>query len=233
MSGRSIAALAAALAFAVVPASWGAGVRTTTIQPGPAAGRATFVSNLTSGPSCATWGRYGRMQIGTSAGQVRRPLLRFDLAAIPPSARVLSARLALYETITLRGGGTVEVHRVTSAWNEGSGVNQCTGDGATWTESLGAGVLWATPGGDADPAVAAGRVKQAGAPPAWDTFDVTALVRAWTSGQAANHGVLLRLADESLSPCTTLTNCNYWSYATDDEPTASLRPKLTVTYWLP
>ena len=42
---------------------------------------------------------------------------------------------------------------------------------------------------------------------------------------------MLKLDDESLSPCTTITNCNYWAYASNDyklDPT--LRPKLTISY---
>lgn len=113
------------------------------------------------------------------------------------------------------------------------GVNACTGDGATWIDRLGAGTPWTTPGADVSRKVLSSVEKVAGDGPTWDTFTITRLVRNWVSGRKANYGVLLRLRDESFSACTTVTNCNYWAYASDDWAVASLRPKLTVKYDIP
>jgi hypothetical protein len=56
------------------------------------------------------------------------------------------------------------------------------------------------------------------------------LVRGWTDGAFPNAGLMLKLDDESFSPCTTVTNCNYWPYASDSYADPTLRPKLTIVY---
>jgi hypothetical protein len=195
------------------------------IQPDAASGKATFImSRADQSGDCANWGRYVRFHVGANASSVRRGLVQFDLHNISAGARIASATLSLYHPDTLRGSGVVEVHRVTQAWPEGTGVNTCTGDGATWSSP------WATPGGSFDPAATASLAKAAGDGPTWDSWDVTTLVRGWVSQAYPNNGVLLKLADESLSPCTTVTNCNYWAYASDDWTDPGYRPKLTITF---
>lgn len=214
--GAAALALVAAAAVAVVATPDSSLV----IQPDAAAGKATFI--MTGGSTCANWGRYTRFHVGANASSVRRGLVQFDLSQIPTGARVVSATLSLYHPDSLRGSGVVDVHRVSQPWAEGTGVNTCTGDGATWTTP------WSTAGGSFDPAVVASLAKSAGDAPSWDTWNITSLVRGWLSGQYANDGVLLKLDNESLSPCTTVTNCNYWAYASDDWTDAGYRPKLTI-----
>jgi hypothetical protein len=120
---------------------------------------------------------------------------------------------------------------VLSAWDEGTGINTCTGDGASWYDRQGSGVKWATPGGDIAPASLDAVTHTAGDQPGWRDWHITSLVRQWLDGTAPNLGVALKLDDESFSPCTTITNCNYWGYASDDETTApTIRPKLSVSY---
>jgi hypothetical protein len=218
--GAAVLAAATVLTTAVVAA------------PAPAvvtSGKSTFVMHRTDATTCTNWGRYGVFHVGANALSVRRGLVSFELPKTPRGRSVVSATLSVHRPNALRGSGTVGVHRVTRAWSEGSGVNTCTNDGATWPLAS-PGSPWATAGGDFDPAPLATVVKQAGEAPGWDSFDLTALVRAWSKGTAANHGVLLKLADESFSPCTTVENCNYWAYSSDDATDVSLRPTLTIAY---
>jgi hypothetical protein len=222
---RRVFAVAAVLAVGAVGGAVASAWSSSVIQPGPADGKATFVMFQSGKPGdCANWGRYARLHVGANVLSVRRGLVQFDLSAVPTGARIASATLSLYHPDTLRGSGVVEVHRVTTAWPEGTGVNTCTGDGATWTSP------WAAAGGDFDPSVVSSLAKSAGDAPTWDSWDVTSVVRGWVSHAQPNDGLLLKLADERSSPCTTVTNCNYWAYATDDWPDATLRPKLTITY---
>jgi hypothetical protein len=213
------AMLIAVLAFAGVAAA-GKRTATTVVQ----ANQSTFLMYRTDKTVCTNWGGYQFFHVGTNALSVRRGLVQFDLSSVPRYGYVRSAILSLYETDTLRGSGTVTVHRVTTPWAEGTGVNTCTNDGATWLSP------WLSPGGDFASTPVASRVKQAGDTPGWDTFDVTSLVRGWTSGAYPNDGVLLKLADESFSACTTVTNCNYWGYASDEYRDPTLRPTLTIVY---
>jgi hypothetical protein len=197
------------------------------IQPGPAAGKATFILFRSDRTTCANWGAYGVVHVGANALSIRRPLLQFDLSGLASGRTIRSATLSLYSTTTIRGSGLVNVHRLAAPWAEGTGVNTCTNDGATW-DGNGLGTPWQ--GGVFDPTPSGFRTKHAGEGPRWDTFGITTLVRRWASGEVPNYGVVLKLANEGFSPCTTVTNCNYWPYASDDYPDASLRPKLTVTY---
>lgn len=219
---------AACAATAVVAGAAVAGdSQTTVIQPDASAGKTTFEMFRSDKASCANWGRYQFFHVGANALSVRRGLLQFDVASVPTGERIRSATLSVYATEALRGSGVVNVHRVTGPWAEGSGVNTCTNDGATWTQT-GLGTSWGSPGGDLDPSAVASLTRSAGEPPKWDSFDVTALVRGWVSGRVPNYGLALKLQNEGFSPCTTPTNCNYWAYASDDNADASLRPKLTI-----
>lgn len=192
------------------------------------AAQATFLLSRDS-QSCANWGAYPVFQVGTNATSVRRALVKFNLPSFPHDAQIVSATLSLYETITLRGSGTVGVYRATTPWAQGTGMNTCTNDGANWTET-GTGTNWGTPGGDFTAPEVAQVIKTAGQSPGWDRFDITALVQGWATGAYPNDGLLLKLNDETYSPCTTLTNCDYWSYASDHYNNPVLRPKLTISY---
>ena len=110
-----------------------------------------------------------------------------------------------------------------------SGQNTCTGNGANWTQT-GLGSLWGTPGADYVSADESAVALSAGDAPGWHRFDVTSTVQGWVSGSYANDGLLLKVDDESFSPCTTITNCNYWPYASNDYSDPSLRPVVTITY---
>jgi hypothetical protein len=220
-----MAAALAGVAVAIVGSA--SAHRTSTTVTLPAA-KATFVMNNESKP-CNNWGRYYVFHVGANASSVRRGLLQFDLSSIPAGAHIESATLSVYETITLRGSGVVGVHRATTPWAEGAGQNGCVGSGATWLQT-GLGNAWSQPGADFTGDDQATVTKSAGDPAGWDAFDVTPFAQGWVSGAAANDGLLLKLDDESPSPCTTVTNCNYWAYASNDYSDPSLRPTLTVTY---
>ena len=115
------------------------------------------------------------------------------------------------------------------AWAEGAGQNGCVGSGATWLQT-GLGNAWSQPGADFTGDNQAVVAKTAGDSPGRDAFDVTSFAQGWASGAVANDGLLLKLDDESPSPCTTVTNCNYWAYASDDWAEPAFRPTLTITY---
>jgi hypothetical protein len=228
LSLKKFGVVAAVAALAVSVAASASGGQNALSSSTLAASTATMVVNNESKP-CNNWGRYYVTHVGANASGIRRSLLQFDLSSLPAGARIQSARLSVYETITLRGSGVVGVHRVTTPSAEGVGQNTCVGSGATWTQT-GLGAAWSQAGGDFTSPDQASVSKHAGDLPGWDTFDVTPLAQEWFTGAFANDGVVLRLDDESASPCTTVTNCNHWAYASNDYSDASLRPRLTITY---
>jgi RHS repeat-associated protein len=207
------------------------GQATKILQPGPSDGFATTVMFVNNQTSCAVRGRYSRMWVGTNASSIRRALVRFDLHDLPPGSSVTDATVSLWQADVLRGAGTVSVHQLLSAWDEGTGINTCTGDGASWYDRQGSGVKWANAGGDFSAASLDAVTHAAGDQPGWNNWRITALLRQWLDGSAPNLGVLMKLDDETFSPCATTSNCNYWGYLADDYTVApTLRPKLSVTY---
>ncbi len=143
-----------------------------------------------------------------------RSLMEFNLGSIPFQARIAKATLELYNETSATG--TVSLHRLTSAWEEGScDGNPCNPDGVTWNTRDGVNA-WPTPGGDFESAAVDTAEVAANA---WNRWDVTRLVRGWISGEFENRGFLLQSANAG--------NINFTS---SDSPTASQHPKLTITY---
>jgi hypothetical protein len=141
-----------------------------------------------------------------------RGLVRWDVSAIPRTARVDSARVFL--TVTNGGGATFTVRAMSTPWRERE---------ATWNERS-AGVVWATAGGSGaadraaatlatfavpDPAVLAIELNAAG----------VAAVQAWIANPDANHGVMLSSDTGSLDGM---------DFHARDALGASNRPRLVV-----
>ncbi|KYF49183.1 keratin associated protein 5-1 [Sorangium cellulosum] len=138
------------------------------------------------------------LSTGTSAGgRLRRSLLRFDISGLPPGAEVVSASLSLSQSYKTTDS-TVRVHRVTSAWEESA-------------------VTWASFGEAFDPAIAASFTSGGGS--GFRSSDITDLARAWASGEAENHGVLL---EEDPVQRT--------DFRSSEKPLVEERPKLELCY---
>ena len=157
-----------------------------------------------------------------ASSSVGRPLLKFDLSAIPAGSTVTAATLSLYQETSGSVGSSppnpvYNLHRVTRAWVEGTKQGTGTADGATWNSSDGSGA-WTTPGGDFDPAVAASAPANENID--WKTWDVGGLVTDWVNGANPNHGMLLN----GVGAISTL------GFASSDNGTAANRPKLEVSF---
>ncbi|HZL99180.1 MAG TPA: DNRLRE domain-containing protein [Planctomycetota bacterium] len=139
--------------------------------------------------------------------QLRRGLLRFDVAAALPAGATITAvelRLAMSKTgVSLPK--PVSLHRALSAWGEGGsnaaeeeGVGACAQAGdATWLYSFLPGHPWGTPGGDHLPGESA--VEAVGLPGSYTWESTPALVadvQLLLDQPAQNHGWIL-LGDES------------------------------------
>lgn len=102
-------------------------------------------------------------RVGPRAGRtLRRGLIQFDVAGFIPPGSVINRVDLFLNASSLRGSsmGTVLLHPVLVPWGEwlsvapgveGGGGAAQTGD-ATWLHTHFNTVLWATPGGDFDPA---------------------------------------------------------------------------------
>jgi spore coat protein A len=147
-------------------------------------------------------------------GSARRALMQFDIAgAILPGSTINSVTLSM--TIT-RGGNNenavFSLHRVTTAWGEGTntcgprggGQGEAAADGsATWNSAMHNQALWGTPGGDYI-ATASGSTAVVGAEiPVWDNADpgnaaMLSDVRDWFVNPATNYGWIL-IGDETIA----------------------------------
>lgn len=157
-------------------------------------------------------------------------LLRFDVSAIPATARIYSARLSLYQTQGSSGAAaTLDVHRLTRAWTEGTKSGLGTADGATWN-TYDASNAWTMGGGDyeAAPAISAPLAGAGGSYSGWQSVDIAPLMAAWVSGRQANHGLLLTL--DTVSGDAWVSGIQFES---SESVTAANRPKLEISYALP
>ena len=109
------------------------GQATKVLQPGPAAMKATYLTHDTGYTVCDNNGSRDKLYIGSESTYKRRPILEFDIKEVPASSTVTSATLSLWHGSTIYFAPTVNVHRVTAAWDEGTGNSSCSKDGRPGT----------------------------------------------------------------------------------------------------
>ena len=198
----------------------GPGNSNKTLQPTPPEGKSTYVDD--AGARCTNHGAESDVWLSAEPAAVRRGLLYFDVRDIPATATVSGARLSVWRPFHAGVNAWVDAHNVTGSWEEGTGSDACTGDGASWAETE-AGVAWTAPGGAYDPTPV--RSLNSNSAASWNNFYIETLAQKWVSGQAPNHGLLLKLQDE------TRANGKRFRYYGDDFSVApTLRPKLFIAY---
>lgn len=174
----------------------------------------SWISNATDSPYNYAPNNYGtdaNLVVGkdTPASQVHefQSLVQFNLTEIPPDSVVTSATMNLYANNAPFTTVPVNVHRVTSAWNE---VNP---NGITWNNAQGTGGQ-----GLMDAAIETTvNVPYHGTA---ITFPLTSLVGKWVRGDVPNYGVRLEG-----------WNAN-WDWVLFNSLNAtSNKPTLSVTYY--
>ncbi len=167
----------------------------------------------------------------TNQGFIRRGLVSFDEAAIPTNARVTNAVLTLNMSRSGSGDQTINLHRATALWgegtsnaneNEGSGAPSTTND-ATWAHRFFNSAVWTSQGGDFSPTPSAGlAVGGVGAYTWTSTTTLVSDVQQWVTTPSTNFGWVVR-GNESASATSK-------RFDTKDNPTVANRPTLAVTY---
>ncbi len=196
-----------------------AGKTTMTLQPDGPEGQDAWISFSNGSTVCTNYGANTELRVGYTTSDRFRSLLKFDLRAIPVDATIDSATLSLYHDALGVTPGTVDVHRVTGSWVEGSGG---CGDGVNWYQSH-AGTSWTSEGGDFDASVIASKVPSTDA--GWDAFTVTSQIAKVAGASQVNHGFEIKYTTESIG-----SSSNYVAYYSSDNATAANRPKLLITY---
>jgi len=143
------------------------------------------------------------LKVGTDISEGNtyfRSYLQFSTASIPANVTILSAQLQRYKS----GGSatfTEYLHKVTATWDEATiTVANQPSFEGTATTSLSVN----------------------GTNSVWIAMTITALVQGWYNGSITNYGVAIKSAEGA--------GYNEHWYHSSDYATASLRPKLVVTY---
>lgn len=147
-----------------------------------------------------------------------RAALKFPTTSMPPTARVISAQLQAWSTITTNTGGgraTYELHGLNRDFDEAT---------ATWNNATST-TPWTTAGGDYAGTVS-DTVASVTNDPVRHWWNATSLAQGWITTPTSNHGVLLKVANES----TTTGAQERTVFASSETSEPQLRPQLDVTY---
>lgn len=165
-----------------------------------------------------------------SANNLRRGLLRFDVAEhVPSDAHIEDVTLVLQCSQTNGGPAAVSLHRVLAPWGEGasstsggSGAPAQPGD-ATWLHSSYADTFWPVAGGHFLPLASSVALVDQPGDYTWSaTRRMMQDVHLWQVAPWRNRGWLL-LGEESV-PTTTKR------FDSRENADASVRPVLRVTW---
>ena len=193
---------------------------TTIIQP------AQYDAFLESDGGANTYtGAWTSLEIGRQSDipYTSRPLIKFDLSAIPVGSKITEATLSLYWYNTGWAGlDTVNVYRCLRAW---------PGNPVTWNNWNGVNP-WTTAGcgnaGTDFENVLLAATLPTGAFPKWLDWAINAagwaVLENWVNGAYANYGFFMRKGVENAG--------NHLHYSSEYAVDLTLRPKLTIT-WTP
>ena len=124
-------------------------------------------------------------------GDVKAGLLRFDLSAVPQTARLHSAKLHLYvDWRTNPSAVQFAGYALNRPWSAPE---------ATWQQAA-AGTPWAVPGANGVPGDRDGLpvfTLPLGSASTWMEADVTTLAQKWVASPATNYGLVLKVSGNS------------------------------------
>jgi RHS repeat-associated protein len=146
-----------------------------------------------------------------------RAVLKFPTSALPSTARVIDASVRAWSTITTNTGGgqaVYELHPLTKDFDQAT---------ATWNNAS-SSTPWTTAGGDFSSTVSdtVGGVTN---DPVRHEWDATSLTQGWINTPTSNHGVLIKVANE-----TTTGPQERTVFTSAETSEFQLRPQLDVTY---
>jgi hypothetical protein len=172
----------------------------------------------------------GRTNQGTAVS-LRRGLIAFDLSTIPTNAVVSSVTLTM--NMSKGFGGTIELHRASKNWGEGTsnagdpgggGANSTPSD-ATWLHTFFNSSLWTTPGGDFSSTATASFPLDTARTYQFSNPNLVPDVQSWVSNPSGNFGWLIK-GDEG-NPGSAVR------FDTREIGSTSFRPSLSVTFTVP
>lgn len=201
----------------------GWGFAQTTITLSPSKDNSIFSESLNSNGTGKLFSGY------TCAGDFRRALLEFDIAAaVPPGSIITDVYLSLnVDNVSVGAESSIySLHAVTTEWGEGTSYST-GGTGAApvapdanWPEAMFGSSSWLTAGGDFTPTASAlSALTPVIGTFGWSGDAMVADAQAWLESPADNHGWIL-IGDEG-------TTCSARRFGSKDEGVA---PVLEITY---
>src|SRR5690606_32540888 len=187
----------------------------------------------TTGQDNAGNGAGNHFFVGTTTqGDIRRGLLRFDIAGhVPPGATIESVSLQLYMSKARSSTGrSIVLHRANASWGEGAsnapgeegaGTNPSTGE-ATWFYRFYPTLQWNTPGGDYALSPSGETVVGGNGSYQWSSATMANDVQGWLDDPNSNFGWIL-IGNES----STATAKRFQSRSI---ASANQRPRLMIHY---
>ncbi|MFZ0389119.1 MAG: DNRLRE domain-containing protein [Calditrichia bacterium] len=167
----------------------------------------------------------------TAAEDIRRGLIAFDISGnVPAGVNIDSVRLTLYMSRSISGNQSVNLHRVTADWGEGTsdapggeggGAPATSGD-ATWLHTFYSTDFWANAGGDYTGTVSAIQTVDGIGSYSWGTSQMGGDVQSWLDSPSGNFGWIL-IGNESGAGTSK-------RFDTRENATPANRPTLTVYY---
>lgn len=132
------------------------------------------------------------LDIGVEEGTLAaaRALLDFNLSAIPRNVQVRASAVELYLNREYYSESALEIeaHALTRSFTEQ----------ATWKTFNGT-EAWTKPGGDFEAALAGRQLVRPQQRNEWVSYGFDPLVERWVQNPTSNHGVLLKVANESVA----------------------------------
>ena len=168
----------------------------------------------------------------TVSGNSRRALIKFDgiNSQIPKCATITGVTLTLRMSRTIAGSVDVSLHKLLQDWGEagsdapgeeGFGTQAEPGD-ATWTKNFYNYSNWDRAGGYYENTSSAVTAVSGNGYYTWSSSQMVSDVQNWLLSPQSAYGWII-IADESATPGAK-------RFDTRENPNASYRPKLTVTY---
>src|SRR3989344_4289124 len=153
----------------------------------------------------------------------RNAIFEFDISSLPVNSTIQGATLRLYATDVTEDDEAAEipVYRITRSWEEGTGDNVQTNDGATW-KYYDNQDNWDNSGGDYDNFEWSSQ--DVTDQDLWYEWDITQLVTNWYNGTYDNYGMLL---------LTESNNVGTKTFASSEHTNSSIRPQLILNYSTP
>jgi Bacterial Ig domain/Secretion system C-terminal sorting domain len=155
-----------------------------------------------------------------------RPIIQFNLSAIPAGATITNANLRLVATGAQNNTAfNLSLHRITNNWDEGT-QNNANGI-SNWTQRLITGpVLWTTAGGDFNAAAEATTSVSTTGTYNWTGGTLNTMIQNWVNGTNTNYGMLMKFVTEG-------TGNEAKTFSSNNNGTTANRPLLTFDYTTP